>query len=194
MRLRDEPGAGETRSDGELVAALAGDGEPVRLAWAELVQRHSGRLYAVARSFSVDQSTAEDLVQTAWLRLLERTDQLRDHDAVGGWLSTIVRNEARRLITRRRETPTALDLQDRPDGAEPTDAGLLRDESAKALRLAFSRLGEECRQLLRLLAVEPRPSYDEIAAAIGRPRGSLGPTRRRCLEQLRQRLPAGFEP
>lgn len=194
MRPSNDADAAATRTDGELVGALTGEGESVRLAWAELVSRHSGRLYAVARSFSLNQSTAEDIVQTAWLRLLERTDQLRDHEAVGGWLATIVRNEARRLITRRREIPTALDLDDRPDDAEGADARLLREESATALRLAFSRLGEECRQLLRLLAVEPRPSYDEIAAALGRPRGSLGPTRRRCLEQLRQRLPAGFEP
>lgn len=181
-------------SDGELIAALAGEGDPARRAWSQLVTRHSGRLYAVARSFSLDQATAEDLVQTAWLRLLERTDQLRDHAAVGAWLSTIVRNEARRLITRRREIPTVLDLDNRPDDADAPDAGLLRDEKGRALRLAFSRISAECRQLLHLLAVEPRPSYDEVAAALGRPRGSLGPTRRRCLEQLRRGLPAGFEP
>ncbi len=193
----DDPGAGPVHdpepTDGELIAALTVGGEAGRHAWAALVARHSGRLYAVARSFAVDSATAEDLVQTAWLRLLERSHQLRDHDAVGFWLSTIVRNEARRLVTRRRELPTVLDLDQRPDEADPLDAGLLRDERAAAVRIAFARLGPECRQLLRLLAVEPRPSYDEIAAALGRPRGSLGPTRRRCLEQLRQRLPAGFD-
>ena len=33
----------------------------------------------------------------------------------------------------------------------------------------------------------------EIAAALDRPRGSLGPTRQRCLEHLRRLLPAGLE-
>lgn len=181
------------RTDAELMADLGGQGEAVNLAWSALVARHSGRLYAVARSFSLDPVTAEDLVQTAWLRLLERANQLRDHDAVGVWLSAIVRNEARRLVTRRREVPTVLDLDNRPDEGDPPEARLLRDELGVALRTAFARLSEDCRQLLRLLAVEPRPSYDEIAATLGRPRGSLGPTRRRCLDQLRQRLPAGFE-
>ena len=46
----------------------------------------------------------------------------------------------------------------------------------------------ECQHLLRLLLVDPPLSYDEIAAAVGRPRGSLGPTRRRCLTQLRSLL------
>lgn len=186
--------APDERSDAELMASLGTGGVPARDAWSVLIARHSGRMYAVARSFALDAATAEDLVQTAWLRLLERADQLRDHEAVGAWLATIVRNEARRLVTRRRELPTPLELDQRPDDSAPPDAELIREQDRTALRIAFARLGEECRQLLRLLAVEPRPSYDEIAAALGRPRGSLGPTRRRCLDQLRQRLPVGFEP
>lgn len=187
-------GSGPDRPDAELVQALMAGGEPARRAWSDLVERHSARLYAVARSFGLARETAEDLVQTAWLRLLERADQIRDPGSVGPWLCTVVRNEARRLITRRREIPTVLHLETRPDDADPADAGLLRDERAGALRLAFSRLGEECQRLLRLLTAEPPLTYDEIAAVLGRPRGALGPARRRCLAQLRTRLPAGFEP
>jgi RNA polymerase sigma factor (sigma-70 family) len=182
------------RSDGELIGALGGAAAPAREAWQLLVARHSARMFAVARSFNLDPATAEDLVQTAWLRLLERTHQLRDKDAVGPWLCAIVRNEARRLVVRRREIPTTLDLDIRPDPSGDVDAHTLATEQAGAMRLAFSRLSDECRQLLRLTLAEPPLSYDEIAAAVGRPRGSLGPTRRRCLEQLRLRLPAGFEP
>ncbi|MFC7548935.1 RNA polymerase sigma factor [Plantactinospora sp. GCM10030261] len=183
-------------SDSELLAALGHSGSDH--AWTILVHRHTPRMYAVARSFGLDQQTAEDLVQTAWLRLLDRADQLRDPGALGAWLCVIVRNEARRLITRRREIPTLTPIEDRPapgdapDGA--ADARLLRDERDVILRLAFATLGPECRQLLRLVLADPPLSYDEIAATLGRPRGSLGPTRRRCLDQLRARLPAGFEP
>jgi RNA polymerase sigma factor (sigma-70 family) len=180
--------------DADLVAALVAGGEPGRRAWSTLVARYSPRMYAVARSFALNPQTSEDLVQTAWLRLLERVDQLRDPTAVSAWLCTVVRNEARRLTTRRREVPVESGLELRPDDADDADARLLRDERARALRLAFADLGEECQQLLRLLLAEPALSYDEIAAAVGRPRGSLGPTRRRCLEHLRSRLPAGFEP
>ena len=190
-RLSEQP------LDRDLVAALAtGNGRDatVRRAWSVLVSRHSPRMYAVARSFAFDQQTAEDLVQTAWLRLLDRADQLRDPEAVGPWLCMIVRNEARRLAVRRREIPLAAPVVDQPDDADPADARLLRDERARALRLAFAHLGPECQQLLRLLLADPPLSYDEIAAGLGRPRGSLGPTRRRCLEHLRAQLPAGFEP
>jgi RNA polymerase sigma factor (sigma-70 family) len=106
----------------------------------------------------------------------------------------IVRNEARRLTVRRREIPTLSPLEGRPANTDAADARLLRDERDLLLRLAFADLGPDCRQLLRLALADPPLSYDEIAAALGRPRGSLGPSRRRCLEQLRARLPAGFEP
>lgn len=187
-----EINAAEDRTDADLLATVAAGGEPARTAWSTLVGRYSARLYAVARSFALDPSTAEDLVQTAWLRLLERVDRIRDPDAVGGWLATVVRNEARNRITRRREIPAELSLDSPADDAG-VDSRLLRDERADAIRYAFAHLGAECQQLLRLLIAEPALSYDEIAAALGRPRGALGPTRRRCLERLRTHLPPGFE-
>jgi RNA polymerase sigma factor (sigma-70 family) len=179
--------------DSELLAMLGEEGSATRHAWSVLVQRHSPRMYAVARSFGLNQQSAEDLVQTAWLRLLDRADQLRDPGALGPWLCMIVRNEARRLTVRRREIPTLSPLEGRPVHADAADARLLRDERDLLLRLAFAGLGVECQQLLRLALADPPLSYDEIAVALGRPRGSLGPSRRRCLEQLRARLPGGFE-
>jgi RNA polymerase sigma factor (sigma-70 family) len=184
------------RTDARLLAEVAAAGDGARDAWSALVTRHSPRLYGIARSFGFDQATAEDLVQTAWLRLLERAGAMRDPGAVGAWLAMVVRNEARNRITRRREIPsvTAIEmLGERRDTAAPVDARMIGAERATALRMAFSQLGPECQQLLRLLLVEPPLSYDDIAAAVGRPRGALGPTRRRCLDQLRSRLPSGFE-
>jgi RNA polymerase sigma factor (sigma-70 family) len=179
-------------TDAELVDTLRTGGCDRRRAWSLLVARHSRQLYAVARSFAVDTGTAEDLVQTAWLRLLERVEQLRDPDALGPWLCTVVRNEARRLVTRRREIPSVLVLDQRPDPADPCEERLIRDERVRAIRLAFAKLNEPCRQLLTLFLADPPLSYDELAAATGRPRGSLGPTRQRCLRHLRELMPDGF--
>jgi RNA polymerase sigma factor (sigma-70 family) len=184
--------AADDRSDGDLLDIVIGGGSDRSGAWGVLVARHSGKMYAVARAFALDAATGEDLVQTAWLRLLERAHQLRDHTLLGPWLCTIVRNEARKLVTRRRTVPVADGFDRRPDPSEPPEGGLLARERAAALRLAFSRLSDDCRQLLRLVTAEPPLSYDEVAAAVGRPRGSLGPTRQRCLEHLRRQLPAGF--
>ena len=82
----------------------------------------------------------------------------------------IVRNEARRIVTRRRTVAVGEGWERYPDTGPAVDVGVVESERAVALRSAFSRLGDECRQLLKLLFVDPPLSYDEIAAATGRPR------------------------
>jgi RNA polymerase sigma factor (sigma-70 family) len=180
-------------TDDELVGMIRAGGATREAAWSDMLRRHTPKMYGVARSFDIDQATAEDLVQTAWLRFLERTDQLRDASSVGPWLCMIVRNEARRLVTRRRTIPVADGWETRPADTAPPAARMIATEQAVALRSAFARLGDDCRQLLSLMLADPPLSYDEIAAALDRPRGSLGPSRQRCLEHLRRLLPTGLE-
>ena len=81
-----------------------------------------------------------------------------------------------------------------PADERPLDTAVLADERSRALRAGFARLGDDCQQLLRLLCADPPLSYDELAAALDRPRGSIGPTRQRCIEQLRRHLPPGHRP
>ncbi len=177
-------------TDEELLHLAVGGGAQRSSAWSVLVRRLSPRMYAVARSFRLDPATCDDLVQTAWLRLIERADGLRAPGSVRPWLCMVVRNDARKLVTRTRTVPVAA-FWDQPRDEQPTapDSNIIADETATALRTAFALLGDECRQLLQLMLCDPPLSYDEVAASIGRPRGSLGPTRRRCLDQLRSLLP-----
>lgn len=183
-----------SRGDAELLdAVLNHTGEARTLAWNELVERHTARLWAVARAFRFDEATAADLVQTAWLRLIERGHQVRDPEQLGAWLAMVVRNESRRLATRRRVIPTDHDW-DRtvdPDARAP-DQRLLANERTQAVRLGLARISEDCRALITLLVSDPPLSYAEIAAALDRPVGSIGPTRQRCLDHLRSQLPTGL--
>jgi len=180
-------------TDDELIGMIRAGGDARDAAWSDMLRRYTPKMFGVACSFDIDQATAEDLVQTAWLRFLERSDQLRDTSSVGPWLCMIVRNEARRLVTRRRVVPVSEGWETRAADTPAAAAGLIADEQAVALRSAFARLGNDCRQLLALMLADPPLSYDEIAAALDRPRGSLGPTRKRCLEHLRRLLPSGLE-
>jgi RNA polymerase sigma factor (sigma-70 family) len=180
-------------TDADLVDAIRAGGAGRAEAWSTLLRRHTPKMAAVARSFDIDRATADDLVQTAWLRFLERSHQLRDAGSVGPWLCMVVRNEARRLVTRRRTVPIGEGWEVRPADTPDPSSGLIEEERAVALRSAFARLGEECRRLLALMMTDPPLSYDELSAALDRPRGSLGPTRQRCLERLRQLLPPGME-
>lgn len=171
---------------GELVR-LAASGE--RAAWESLVERYEGLLWGVARSHRLDSASASDVVQTTWLKLLEHVDDLRNPDALSGWLATTARNECLRVLRQQsRMIPTEDDRIPQDSMPSNLDAQLLTQERDAALWRAFATLSTRCQALLRMLASDPAPSYDEVSAALGMPVGSIGPTRGRCLATLRRSI------
>ena len=52
----------------------------------------------------------------------------------------------------------------------------------------FRQLSQRCQALLRVVAEVERPDYAVVAQAMAMPRGSIGPTRGRCLSRLREML------
>jgi len=167
-----------------VAAAAAGDSA----AWDALVNQYSGLLWSIARGFRLSSADAGDAVQTTWLRLVENLDRIEDPAKLPGWLATTVRRECIRLLKRggRERLSADDDLPDLADPADPLDTHLLTEERDAALWVAFGRLPERCRVLLRALMVSPPSSYAEISAALGLPIGGIGPTRGRCLDPLRQ--------
>jgi DNA-directed RNA polymerase specialized sigma24 family protein len=76
----------------------------------------------------------------------------------------------------------------------PADEPLLAVEQFALLWQAFRQLTDICQRVLRALVVDPEdgpPSYQAVAARLQMPVGSLGPTRARCLSQLRKLLDNG---
>jgi RNA polymerase sigma factor (sigma-70 family) len=159
-------------------------------AWHDLVDRYLGMVHAICRAFRLGADDAADVNQVVWLRLVEHLGRIRSPDAVGGWIAATTRNECLRVLRTSGRFVVADDLVlDHLDVRDVgIDAGLLVYERDRALLAAFSRLGERCQCLLRLLMADSPPSYDEIAAALDMPVGSIGPTLGRCLEQLRHLL------
>ncbi|HEU5160710.1 MAG TPA: sigma-70 family RNA polymerase sigma factor [Streptosporangiaceae bacterium] len=146
-------------------------------AWAALVDRYTGMLWSIARSYDLDAADGGDVIQTTWLRLVERLHLLRRPDSVGAWLAATAHRECRRTLHHRR--------RERPGPIEGAAAPAPVDYSVDKLLAA---LPERCRAILRVLAQAPPLTYAEAAAALGIPVGTVGPTRRRCLTRLRERL------
>lgn len=169
-------------STGELVVrARRGD----QIAWRAIVARYSRLLCAIARSYGLSGTDVDDVVQTTWLRLVERLSMLRDPERTGTWLAVTARRESMATLRRLgRERPLPADG---PSVTGPHHVVFGRD-LAGSLRAALGALPSRCRDLLELFAAAPRLSYAEISAALGVPVGSLGPTRRRCLDRLRSLL------
>ncbi|HEY1346298.1 MAG TPA: sigma-70 family RNA polymerase sigma factor [Streptosporangiaceae bacterium] len=169
-----------------LVRASASGSET---AWNELVRRYSPLVMAVTRSYQLTADDAKDVSQTVWLRLVENLANLREPDALPGWLATTTQRECIRQL---RQGRRVLPVDPQTDGALqqcPTvDPGtdILRAELHQALRDGLAELPERDQALLKLRAADPPKSYEEISQLLGMPIGSIGPTLRRCLDRLRE--------
>ena len=145
-------------------------------------------VWSVTRSHFLDHSDAVDVSQTVWLKLVEHLESIREPDRLGLWLVVTARNECLKLLkSRSRWSPTDIDEISRQVDATsdaPVDP-LILDEETRRMARALELVPERCRGLLRMLASDPAPSYTEIAGALDIAIGTIGPRRRRCLENLR---------
>lgn len=184
-----------TRDTDLLRAAAAGDQE----AWGLLVGRYAGMVWAIARSFRVNEADAGDAVQTTWLRLVEHLNGIVDPERLPGWLATTVRRECLRILRRGTRERLVEPITDTPDvHADDTPSALARllvEERDSDLWRAFATIPPASQRLLRMLMADPRPSYAAIAEILTMPIGSIGPCRRRALDQLRRATDGyGFQP
>ncbi|MFC0113457.1 RNA polymerase sigma factor [Kibdelosporangium aridum] len=170
----------------------ARNGDQARL--ADLVDELTPLLWQVARAQGLDRDTSSDVVQTAWLKLLGAIQAIRSPMALTSWLVTVTRREAWRVRNSTRMEVPAKDVlfAELPDLGPTPEERRVEVERVRQLWTAVSTLSDRCQQLLRIIAFTRRPDYDTVSAALGMPRGSIGPTRGRCLAKLRDALSADF--
>jgi RNA polymerase sigma factor (sigma-70 family) len=180
--------------DARLVArCLDGD----RRAWDALVTRHERLVYAVARAWRLSDEDLGDVFQEVFAALVRGLPRMRDARTLVRWLSSTTDRVARTkaLRSRREQALQSGDetaIERVADGAAPVGADLEALERQAIVRLALSRVPDRCRRLLLALYYEdPTPAYSELATRLGVPVGSLGPTRARCMEKLREFLADG---
>lgn len=173
-----------------LAARLTGARAGNRADLDHIVAELTPLLWHVVRAQGLDPAAAEDVVQTTWLTLLNHLDAIRSPSALTAWLVTVARREASRVLrSGRREQLYGFDaLESLSHETQEIEDPLLDHRQRAALWRALDDLPPRCRELLRVIARADRPDYDEIAVALGMPRGSIGPTRGRCLAKLRTNL------
>jgi RNA polymerase sigma factor (sigma-70 family) len=164
-------------------------------ALGEIVTELSPLLWQVARAAGLSTSDAEDVLQTVWMRLLAHLDDIHTSAALTGWLVTTTRREAWRVsAAARRQLPADTELLSAlPDRGPGSEEQVIIDDQRRVLWHAIGRLSPRCQELLRIVAFVPRPDYAAVAAQLGMPTGSVGPTRSRCLAKLRALLAGDLE-
>lgn len=175
-----------------LRACRAGDAA----AWETLVRRYQRLIYSIPRRARLSEDQAAEVFQRVCIALFEHIDRIDQPERLAAWLATTARRESWRQIRQQRAT-LSLDLADEDNNevVQLADDTLLPDELLEQLerqhevRQALLALNERCRQLLTLLFLRDEPlAYATIAARLGVPEGSIGPTRARCLRKLQQIL------
>jgi RNA polymerase sigma factor (sigma-70 family) len=162
-------------------------------AWERLVEQYARLIWSITAEFKLAESDASDVAQTTWLRLLEHIDRIEYPDRVGSWLAATARNECLRNLAARKRVVLAHDeevLSGVVASGPEVDERILAYERDQVVRDALSRLPRRWQRLLELLMADPPTSYADISDELGLPVGSIGPTRGRCLAQLRVLLQA----
>jgi len=163
----------------------AGTGDPA--AWDQLVRRFEPAVAAMIRTYRLQDADARDAAQGTWLLMIERYQQVREPEALAGWLTTTARRECLRIVRdRRRVDPVDAESQaERPDATCDTEQRVVDADTAQQLRQLMRLLPARSRVLLSALFEENPPAYAELSRRVGIPVGSIGPTRARALHQLR---------
>lgn len=164
--------------DAELLRRIGGGDES---AFRELTDRHARYLFGIAHSLTGNPSDAEDVVQETLVAMLGA--RFRGESSVRTWLVQILVRRAGMLRRKKR-----------PAGAWPADPAAARESDRHAgtearldLAVMLETLSPEHRQVIVLREVE-QLSYDEMAAALGVPRGTIESRLHRARAELRGRF------
>lgn len=168
-------------------------------AWAELVHRHHAAVYRVAFSALLREDEADEAAQEAWVAAWQRLAGFRGDASFRTWLLAIAWRKAldrRRIVVRmlQRFTRPARQDEDETDmdhladgaarGAEHELLG--REERAQVAR-AMRGLPRAQRDCL-MLAAGGEMTYDEIAALLDMPVGSVKWRVSEARKRLRTRM------
>lgn len=158
-----------------------------RRAWRRLLDRYGRLVYSIPLQLGLAPHDADDVAQATFAAFLDGIDTITTDDRLGPWLGTVARRQSIRVIERRDRDRRGLDALAYDPAAD--DAWTARVAEVEWVDRALAELPERCRRLLALLYfADTPPSYEEVAATLGMPIGSIGPTRARCLAALETEL------
>ncbi|MFD7599664.1 RNA polymerase sigma factor [Streptomyces mirabilis] len=177
----------ETRSDGELLRAIAADTD--RRAFEELYRRYAPWLTARLRGRCADAGVVDDVVQETFLAVWRGTASYREEGDAAGWLWRI---GSRRLIDtlrgdgargRLRQTLARFRHRHEASAEERVLAGVEHGDLAGAL----IRLSPELRAVLQATVIDGLTTR-EAAVLLGIPPGTVKTRALRARKQLREEL------
>ena len=172
-----------------------------RAAFTSLVRRHQTALYNFALRYLRVQSAAEDVVQDAFVRVVQNAADFKHEARFTTWLYTITRNLCIDQMRKRalRKHPSLDESKPGEEGDGPTlgeqtadaRASVEREATGTELKERIARaveaLSEEQREVFLMREVANLP-FKEIAEITGVPENTVKSRMRYALETLRLEL------
>ena len=181
------------------VVVLAQQGREA--AFRELIRRYERPVFSLIFRMVRDRETAEDLSQETFIKVLNHVDKYRPEFKLSSWLFKIASNVAIDHMRKRHVETISMDGSPHARSAAETEATsfdveargetaleeLESKELGSAIERAIARLRPEYRSCIMLRHVEGR-SYEEIAATLDLPLGTVKTYIHRARHELRKAL------
>jgi len=181
------------------VVALAQQGRDT--AFRELIRRYERPVFSLIYRMVRDRELAEDLAQDTFIKVLNHIDRYRPEFKLSSWLFKIANNVAIDHLRRRQLDTVSIDGSPNAQTADAIEATSfdvsVQQESAldelearelgASIEQAIKQLRPEYRSCIMLRHVEGR-SYEEIAATLDLPLGTVKTYIHRARHELRKAL------
>jgi RNA polymerase sigma-70 factor (ECF subfamily) len=154
---------------------------------------HLDAAYNLARWLTQDEHAAEDVVQEAYLRAARYFASFRGGDG-RPWLLAVVRRASFDWISKRSNQPAVAfneELHDQGDNALNPERLAFRNSDQASVRQALADLPLQVREVIVMRELEGL-SYQQIAALIEAPLGTVMSRLSRGRQQLQRRLASSF--
>lgn len=170
-------------------------------AFRELIRRYERPVFSLIYRMVRDSTVAEDLAQDSFIKVLNHLDKYRPEFKFSSWLFKIANNVAIDHLRRRQLDTVSIDGSpnastaaeaeatsfELSDGRENALDELAARELGTAIERAIGQLRPDYRNCIMLRHVEGR-SYEEIAATLDLPLGTVKTYIHRARQELREAL------
>ena len=150
--------------------------------------QYRDKVFGFVRSKIVNQTEAEDIVQTVFLKVYSNLDKYDETKAsLSTWIYTITRNTVYDYLKEKRGHPVLELVDNTVDSAEEPDDSLLNQEALEELACALQKLPQNQRDIIILIYYHGKPKT-EVAKILDITYGQLRYLHDKALSRLKETL------
>jgi len=171
-----------SRASADSLVGRCRDGD--QAAWAEVVDRYSAYVYAIAlRGYGLDHGSAEDVFQEVFSRVYQHVQEIHGDEALRPWIGQVTR----RLCIDRLRAGARVEPQEEPPDEGTEDPRLSRIEDAMTVHEGLTLISPDQRTVLARFFLYDE-SYEKIGKDLDLPPGTVASRISRGLSALRDVL------